>query len=389
LRSSFSIREPFVDALRALALLGVFIVNAMGYPSAPNYPLPLGAPSPFDSTIAIWINGFLVAFVQGKAYPLLCFLFGYSLCSIAFQTDANAMMIKRHLKVRYKKLLLVGVLHGAFVYFGDVLTVYAICGLIAIKWVKYRPKQLLKVFKNLTITIVILFVLLAALGLIILFDGKNEEIRISKEILENFMSVSNAKSYLLLNTKNYLYILLNMLLQLPILLWLTVAGILARRFRIFSLCGYARYFWIMHFSIWQFFAALFINIVIGIIVFHLQSQGSTGLNNLSAIGLVNAPICIWLISTTLALVIRKWHKVSTLPNWVNWLAPAGKHTLAMYLTLSLTLMLSSGAYLGLTGGTSIRLLVVLLAWFTAIWLAKYATKRDYRDPLASWLSAKI
>ena len=388
LKSFTSIRDPFVDALRALALLGVFIVNAMGYPSAPNYPMPLGVPSPLDSTIAVWINGFLVAFVQGKAYPLLCFLFGYSLCSLAFQTNADGSIVKSQLRVRYKKLLLIGILHGAFVYFGDVLTVYAICGLIASKWVRYKPAHLLNIFKKLTIAIVILFSILAIGGLGIWIDAKNNQIRIVKEMLENFMSVSNAKSLFLLNTKNYLYILLNMLLQLPIFLWLTVAGILARRFQLFNLRRYARYFWITHFSIWQFFIALFINIVVGFFVSKFQFSGVAGLSNLLLIELMNAPIVIWLIITTLALVMRRCHKVARFPDWVAWLAPAGKHTLAMYLTLSLTLLLSSGAYLGLTGSTPSRLFVVVIAWFSAILIAKYATTRGYRDPIATWLSAK-
>jgi uncharacterized protein len=379
-------REPWVDALRALALLGVFIVNAMGYPSAPNYPMPLGAPNPLDSTIAVWINGFLAAFVQGKAYPLLCFLFGYSLCSIAFQTNTNQLVVKARLKLRCKKLLLVGILHGVFVYFGDVLTIYAICGLIALRWVSIRPAKLLRIFKRLSIANLCMALLLAIVGVIIWFDSGEIERSYAKDSLENFITIDSFKVFFIFNFNNYIENSFYGLFMLPLLLWLMVAGILVYRFKLFSCRRYAHKFWKNYLHKWHFMAALFLNFTVGIFIAFFQSIPN--LNKVISLEAIATPINIWLIAATLAMGMRYWHKVQYLPNWVYWLAPAGKHTLAMYLALSLGLMLSGNAFLNIQGSTPVRLFSVICAWIVAVLLAKQATNRGFRDPVASWLSVK-
>jgi uncharacterized protein len=120
----------------------------------------------------------------------------------------------------------------------------------------------------------------------------------------------------------------------------------------------------------------------------VKTQSADELNKLSAIGLMNMFAGIWLVASALAIVVRYWHKVKYLPPWIHWLAPAGKHTLAMYLSLSLALMLSGGAFLNIQVSTQVRLIVVVCAWISAVLLAKYATNRGFRDPIASWISAK-
>jgi uncharacterized protein len=381
-----TVREPWVDALRALALLGVFIVNGMGYPSAPNYPMPLGAPIPADSLVAIWINGFLTALFQGKAYPLLCFLFGYSLCSIAFQTKANEFLVNLRLKTRYKKLLLVGILHGIFIYYGDVLTSYAVCGLIALRWYSIRPVKLLRIFKKLSNINIFIFLLLAIIGLILWFDKGKVDTSYAKDIVINFITVDTQRVFLGLNFNNYVESNLYGVFLLPLFLWIAVAGILVCRFKLLSSRSYSRRFWTKHLSKWHFIFALLLNLIISFYMAYAQSISS--LSKLVALSAISTPINIWLVAATLAMAMRHWHRVQQLPNWVYWFAPAGKHTLAMYLTLSLGLMLSGGAFLNIELSTQVRLVVLVGAWFCAVLLAKYATKRGFRDPIASWISTR-
>lgn len=384
---SSTTREPWVDALRALALLGVFVVNGMGYPSTPNYPMPLGAPIPADSSIAIWINGFLAALFQGKAYPLLCFLFGYSLCSIAFQTNANKIAVEARLKLRYKKMLLVGIFHGTFIYFGDVLTFYAFCGLIAVRWFAVRPAKLLRTFKSLSNVNLFMLFVLALTGLVLWFDQGKVDLAYTKDIAINFITINTVQVFLKLNFDKYIEGNLYGLYMLPLYLWLTVAGILAYRFKLLSTRNYSRRFWTKHLNRWHFINALLLNFVISIYMVHFQSVPS--LSKLIALGAISTPINIWLLAATLAMGMRHWHVTKQLPNWVYWLAPAGKHTLAMYLSLSLVLMLSGGAFLNIQISTPARLVVIGCAWIGVVLLAKYATNRGFRDPISSWISARF
>ena len=381
---STSSREPWVDALRALALLGVFVVNAMGYPSAPSYPMPLGASIPVDSTVAIWLNGFLAIVFQGKAYPLLCFLFGYSLCCIARQTRGNIQSVKLRIKRRQFKLLLIGVLHGIFIYFGDVLTVYAICGLITGRWVNLKPVKLLRILKQLMILNIVLYIILVLGGFVMWVDGKSTDTQYAQNILENFISIKTYSQFFDLNFFSYLESLVSTLFLFPIFLCLTVAGVFVRRFNLFTMRKQARRFWSIHLTTGHFIFALILNICVGIFIAIEQSNASV--YKLPAIVITSIPINIWLVAAAVAAGMRYWHKKQFLPAWVYWLAPAGKHTLAMYLFLSFALMLSGGVFFNFQVSSLFKLIVVICVWVCAINLAKLATQRNYRDPIARWLS---
>ena len=71
-------RDPLPDSLRALALLSVLVVNALGYAAAPWGPT-LGQRSPADGDAAALVQGLVAALLYGKGYPILAFVFGMAL----------------------------------------------------------------------------------------------------------------------------------------------------------------------------------------------------------------------------------------------------------------------------------------------------------------------
>ncbi len=382
-------REPWVDALRTVAVLGVFLVNAMGYPFAPNYPLTAGAPQPVDSLASIFMNGFLVAFVQGKAWPLLCFLFGYSLCSVALQSRAKGLATSPILRVRYWKLLLIGVLHGALVYFGDILTAYAVCGLVCGRWALSRPAVLLKIWKWLTVAVLGWLFLLMALGINLLLNAPPpvpDAVSAGNQVSTRLFLAQDIHALLALNMRAYFVYQVDAASFIPVFLWLTVSGMLARRFSLLSAKRTARIFWSQHVLFWQLPIALFLNMAIGAAVIKLHTLSSVDEVKLSGLATLNTVTSVWFTMALLAWAMRRWHKYALLPQWAAWLAPAGRHTLAMYLSLSLILMLTSTPYLGLSGTTAMRLMVVVMAWVLAVCVARYASSRGKRDPIARWLS---
>jgi uncharacterized protein len=118
-------REALPDVLRALALVSVLVVNAIGYASAP-WGSPLGSRIPPDSAWAAATQGLVAALLQGKGYTVLAFVFGMSLwLSARRHTRTEALQRGR---VRNRRLLGLGIVHGVFVYFGDILTLYALVG---------------------------------------------------------------------------------------------------------------------------------------------------------------------------------------------------------------------------------------------------------------------
>jgi uncharacterized protein len=380
-------REPWVDGLRAVALLGVFIVNAMGYPFAPNYPFPAGPPQPTDSVIALLIHGLIVAFVQGKAWPLLCFLFGYSLCAVALKARDSGLDVNEVLRTRYQKLLLIGVVHGVFIYFSDVLTVYAICGLITGRWALSRPKKLLKIWRRFTAAMIFIAFILLFVGVALLFDqGSKATSNITNEINIRLFSISNLREFWVLNSSTYIEGKIFGWLMLIPLLWLTMAGILVRRFRLFSTRYFSRYFWIRHLSSRQLVLACISNFILGLASILVHSSNPINYSKLMGIAVLSGIPSLWLVACLLAWGMRHWHNAARPPKWIVWLSPAGRHTLLMYLSLSVTLMLSSHVFFGFNGSTPSRFCIVLFAWMLTIFVAKTATRRGWRDPLARWLT---
>jgi len=118
-------RETLPDALRALALISVLVVNALGYADAPWGPA-LGVRTPPDSAWASVTQGFVAAVLQGKGYTLLAFVFGMALW-LSARNRPRPEALQRG-KVRNRRLLHLGIFHGAFLYFGDILTLYALVG---------------------------------------------------------------------------------------------------------------------------------------------------------------------------------------------------------------------------------------------------------------------
>jgi uncharacterized protein len=383
-------REPWVDALRALALLGVFLVNGMGYAFAPNYSIQIGPPQPLDSSWALALHAFVITFVMGKAWPLLSFLFGYSLCSIALAARAKGLDDKLVLRKRYVKLLTLGVVHGVFLYFGDVLTTYAVGGLILFRIANSKASKLLSVWRKLTIILTSLFAVFTLVALVMFstFEEKSTELAvgvvISPEI--NFADVPNWEAFFNLNWTNYaLGSTVGMLIFLPLVAWLMIAGILARRFQLLSQHRFSIQFWAKYLRPWQLWIALSVNA--GLAAVSCYQHMTYGLAaSVSSTAAYDVLAGMWLAAAALACAMRYVHRAQATPRWALWLAPAGRHTLMMYLGLSACLVLTNGAFLNVSAGTVVTFVVLVVAWFLAVLVARAASAKGWRDSIARWLS---
>jgi uncharacterized protein len=380
-------REPWVDALRALAVLGVFIVNGLGYAFMPAYPLQIGPPQPIDSSAALAAHGWVVAVVQGKAWPLLSFLFGYSLCSIALSARVRGQKVQTVLRRRYVKLLVIGLLHGCVVYFGDILTMYAVGGLLMGHWALDKPAQLLKMWRRTSVVIALMVFIYAFSALTTWFPASDaKSLNLNYNNLERFGNIVTPFEFLALNASSYLWQQLNSFVGfLPFVLWTGIAGILARRFQLLGQATFARHFWAQHVGSIQCTLAWLTNLGLATASVYLHhSEGYS--ERSSAVATLSGVAGLWLAAALLATAMRHMHRSQRIPSWAMWLAPAGKHTLVMYLGLSACLVLSNGAFLDLTAGTITTLLALVGGWMIALLLGRAASARGLRDPIARWLS---
>ncbi len=114
-----------IDVLRGFALLGIIWANVMWFS---GFAVASGPPTGFDDGVTFA----LTVLVDGKFYSLFSLLFG-----VGFALTGN---LRRHGR-RLAVLFALGVAHAVFLWFGDIVSLYAVTGLallIAHRWTARR-----------------------------------------------------------------------------------------------------------------------------------------------------------------------------------------------------------------------------------------------------------
>ena len=121
-------RSLTLDALRGFALLGVLVVNLLqGYSVVE---------SAADHTAELFIR----ALAEGTFYPIFSFLFGLGFALQLRKGEAALPLFRRRLSI----LLVIGLVHGVFIWYGDILTLYALLGFLLPRFRDASARVLLK-----------------------------------------------------------------------------------------------------------------------------------------------------------------------------------------------------------------------------------------------------
>ncbi len=134
-------RILFIDILRGLTLLGVMLVNAVTI-NGPYFLDGIDFAFKFSELDHI-LSGIVSFLLLEKSYPVFVFLFGLSnqlLLNKLLQTLPSQKVFKIYLK-RMFVLGIIGTLHLAFFYWGDVLLTYALLGSLVAFLMQYVFKS--------------------------------------------------------------------------------------------------------------------------------------------------------------------------------------------------------------------------------------------------------
>lgn len=115
-----------LDALRAFALLGIFLVNVQFFVD----PGMLVSQRAETDTLGDVVNAVTAALFMGKFYILFSFLFGYSFVLLWDSSARRGANVTRVALRRFLGLFVLGLAHGLLLFTGDILVTYAVCGLI-------------------------------------------------------------------------------------------------------------------------------------------------------------------------------------------------------------------------------------------------------------------
>ena len=133
-------RIDAIDILRGIALLGVLainVVNEFRVSIFQQFLFPRPAASPIDNAI----DTILTLAVEMKAFALFSLLFGVGL-AIQFERLARSERRTQLLIRRLAALLAFGLIHLCLIWNGDILTEYALAGMIVLPFL-YGPRWLL------------------------------------------------------------------------------------------------------------------------------------------------------------------------------------------------------------------------------------------------------
>jgi uncharacterized protein len=146
-----------LDVLRGVAVMGIFSVNVIAFamPEA-AYFNPAAYGGTRGASLAVWAANFIL--VDGKMRGLFSLLFGASTLLVIQRAGAAGLDARRVHFRRMAWLLVFGLAHFYLLWYGDILTLYAVIGFVLWPF-RGRPVRTLLLWAG-----GLLFVDLAAMG---------------------------------------------------------------------------------------------------------------------------------------------------------------------------------------------------------------------------------
>lgn len=131
-----------LDFLRGIAILGILFINIenFAYPDSFN-PWKYGFHTPMDRDVRFWVY-FLT---QGKFATMFTLLFGVGFYMFLERLERKQLGLEA-MDIYARRLLwlfIIGVFHAYFIWSGDVLYHYAICGLLLFPFRSFSQKALI------------------------------------------------------------------------------------------------------------------------------------------------------------------------------------------------------------------------------------------------------
>ncbi|UED80958.1 DUF418 domain-containing protein [Lysinibacillus sp. CD3-6] len=133
-------RIATLDILRGMSLLGILLVNMYAfYLPMPHIDLGSWFTTPSD---IVWQQN-LDIYVQSSFYPLFSMLFGYGLAMQWQKAQSREQNFYGTGLRRLSVLFMFGLAHAVLIWWGDILMMYAFCGVFLLLLLRLQPIWLL------------------------------------------------------------------------------------------------------------------------------------------------------------------------------------------------------------------------------------------------------
>jgi uncharacterized protein len=135
-------RIALLDVLRGVALLGILLVNIAAF-SGSIFLSPAEAAHLPGASLTEPLDFALVALVEAKFYSLFSFLFGLGFAVISDRAEMHGARPTAVLMRRYFVLLGIGLIHSTLIWFGDILVLYSLLGMVLLLFRRMSTRRLL------------------------------------------------------------------------------------------------------------------------------------------------------------------------------------------------------------------------------------------------------
>ncbi|WP_417656710.1 DUF418 domain-containing protein [Pseudidiomarina aestuarii] len=339
-------RVQTLDIIRGFALFGILMMN-IEYFQKPLMAMMLGIDTSL-SGLDFGVALFVFTFIQGKFYTMFSLLFGMGFVIFLDRAMQKVEHPKRLFFKRLFVLSLFGAAHLFFIWGGDILLSYAICGVFLLLFAKTKPSRLWK-WGVFFIILPILLAWLLAFGIQAAMSDPAQAAELAAEFEANeasmradivkgaaiyatgsFWEIVQWRAY----EASFIYLGGGLIFFLPTLLGTFLIGASFARAGIFTSAS-------EHFSAYRRMAIL--GLVIGIptaIYFGLFARNMNmmmptvfGAQMMTIQTIANLALCLAYMSI-IALVVRRAEGRNQ-KHWLHNLAPAGRMALTNYLTHSI------------------------------------------------------
>lgn len=162
-------RITALDVTRGFAVMGILAMNiiAFAWPE-PVYMTPLAGGGPDTADLTAWAVNYIL--IDSKMRGLFSMLFGASALLVMDRADAAGQNISRSHYARMSALALFGLLHYYLIWWGDILFLYAACGMLLLMFRNWSARAL-AITGAMLITLQALFYGSALLAMRLAHDG--------------------------------------------------------------------------------------------------------------------------------------------------------------------------------------------------------------------------
>ena len=149
-----------VDALRGFALFGILAVNIWSF-ADPYFASGVNNPR-YPGGVVRFIEALLF---EAKFYLLFSFLFGYSFTLQMRAAERAGAAFRPRMLRRAAGLVALGVLHGCFLFYGDILHLYGLLTFLLLLWHGRRWRTT----ESAAVLLMLAALMLVALGVLLMF----------------------------------------------------------------------------------------------------------------------------------------------------------------------------------------------------------------------------